>query len=55
MKSEFCIWTGQDNFFGDFIYRTECERVMNLQGSTFDEEEYKFCPYCGKKIKDSEK
>ena len=49
-----CKFKGQENFFNDFVYRSECGRVIDLKGSTVEEEEYKFCPYCGKEIEEVE-
>ena len=41
-NNDFCEWTKQD---GLYLHRTACETE-----DTYDDS-YKFCPYCGKKIK----
>lgn len=48
-SDEFCEWKQDDE--GADIYYTECENChMFIDGSP-SENKYKFCPYCGKKVK----
>ena len=48
-SEEFCEWV-RDNSEYD-VYDTKCEKThMFIDGSP-SENEYEFCPYCGKKIK----
>ena len=46
MEDEFCEWVKTDGFY---LHRTSCG-----EKDTFDDS-YKYCPYCGKKIKEVKK
>lgn len=44
-----CVWS-EDNLDGYWI--TGCKNAHEFMNDGIEENKYKFCPYCGKKIKE---
>lgn len=48
-SNEFCEWKADDREFG--VFYTKCGNVELFSEGSPSENEYKYCPYCGKEIK----
>ena len=47
-KSMVCNWCEEDDFYGGF-WQTSCEQIFYFtDGGTPAENDFAFCPYCGK-------
>ena len=47
INSDHCTWT-QD---ADGIWQTSCGQAHEFTTGTPEENEHKYCPYCGKELK----
>lgn len=47
--SKFCVW-GLIGYGG--FYKTACENAHSFEADGIKENKFKFCPYCGKRIKE---
>ena len=47
-----CIWTYDDNYC---YYETECGEAHMFCSGNSEDNNYKYCPYCGKFIEEREK
>jgi hypothetical protein len=51
-KKEYkCIWVFNDD--GGGFFDTECGEAFCFDGGSIDKE-FKYCPYCGRKIEESD-
>jgi len=50
LPDEECKWK-EAREFGDIYYETSCGGDIVFTDGTPEENEYRFCPYCGKEIK----
>jgi len=44
-----CKWTYDENYY---YYGTECGNVFQFDCGGIEENEFKYCPYCGKYIEE---
>lgn len=52
---EFCTWKSWDKItYGSGTYDTACGNAQYFNDGDINENSYRFCPYCGKKIKEIE-
>jgi len=49
MKIERCFWV--EDYTEEYVYDTDCDNRHEFIAGGINENGYKFCPYCGKKIK----
>jgi hypothetical protein len=49
-KQEFCKWT----IYDDEFWEAECDNVHVFFDGTPQQNGYNFCPYCGKKLSQTE-
>ena len=47
-----CEWRITKNYFDDFICETSCGDGGYFREGGIKENHYKYCPYCGKEIKE---
>lgn len=45
----FCQWY-LDDIGGDSVWETECKRAFEFNSDGPKENEFKFCPYCGRQL-----
>ena len=43
----YCVWTNQVDY-----WETECDNAQIFTSGNIEDNEYKYCPYCGKQILD---
>lgn len=48
-KQNVCVWEKTESDFGDNAYETDCGYASSSE-FTLEECEYKFCPWCGKRL-----
>lgn len=48
-KRDVCVWKKTVSDFGDNSYETDCGYTSSSE-FTLEECEYKFCPWCGKRL-----
>lgn len=48
MEKDYCEWAQQDADFND--YGTGCQHLFTLFDGTPEENNFKFCPFCGKPL-----
>ncbi len=51
MTTNQCIWEFDDHYC---FYETDCKHSFQFMDDGIDENNFKYCPYCGRKIVDSE-
>jgi hypothetical protein len=47
-KLNVCVWS----YNSDGFYDTACVNAFMLESGSLKENKFKFCPYCGKRIKE---
>lgn len=50
LRGRACVWTETDDANGDPVWDTGCGQSQIFSEGTPESNEYKFCPYCGKKL-----
>ena len=50
--SDSCAWNQQESDFEYGIYKTSCNNLHYFAEGNIDENNYKYCPYCGKLIEE---
>ena len=45
-----CIWERQRDINGDKYYLTSCDKTPSNYIDKYVDDEYTYCPFCGKKI-----
>ena len=51
-KINSCVWLRQEDPDGDEFMETQCGKAFEFIEGDMQDNDYKFCPYCGKKIKE---
>ena len=51
--SETCKWEREDDD-KEVIYNTQCDNIHVFFAGNCKENDYLFCPYCGKEIQETE-
>jgi len=46
-----CFWVVDETPWSDPIWQTTCDNIFEFTNDGPDENEFKFCPYCGGKLK----
>jgi hypothetical protein len=49
MKQQFCMWELTDEYYN--LWSSDCDQETWLNNGTPLENDFKYCPYCGKNIK----
>lgn len=47
-----CIWKKSEAFDFEELYYTSCDNSFFFSEGNIKENHFKFCPFCGKKIKE---
>ena len=50
MNSQTCAWKLYEELDETTVWRTDCKHLQFFTDGGVSENEYKFCPYCGKEI-----
>ena len=46
-----CKWVSCDDSWSESVYNTECKHTFIIMEGTPEENNFKYCPYCGGEIK----
>ena len=51
-EKEYCEWINEDSFEFEGMYETSCGEAKYFSNGNIENNNYKFCPFCGKEIKE---
>jgi len=49
-----CIWKEEKGIDTDGVYKTDCDNMFTIMEGNPQANFFKYCPYCGKTIKEEE-
>lgn len=49
---ESCVWKLDDVGWDDTFWETSCEEVAILLGGSPNDNNFKYCPFCGRQIRE---
>jgi len=50
-----CIWKEESGVDSDVTYSTSCDNMFTIMEGTPKDNDFKYCPYCGGKLKEKNK
>lgn len=53
-EEKYCQWIDDEVLDGDSMYETECGQAQQFTVGDIEDNNYKFCPFCGKEIAEVE-
>ena len=52
MANDKCAWTYEEEAFDTNLYDTSCGQKQEFMSGSVDDNQYKYCPYCGREIEE---